>query len=140
MIESEIERMLDNWARWSSGGGLAAHCAVSVYDLGGRGSRAATTMPVIDGEALDIDGIVRGLKFEHEQVLYARYKRELLLERAAMGKVVRVRLPHFPSSFTDEQIAKRLRITRMTYFNRWHAARALVASRYADLRRRHRQA
>lgn len=138
MIESEIERMLNNWALWSAGGGLAAHCAVSVYDLGGRGTRAASTMPVIDGEAMDIDAIIKTLEFEERQALHARYKREVLVEPMLKRRVreVRLRNPRIPGSFTDEQVARLLRTSNSTYKRRWQSARREVARRYADLRRR----
>jgi hypothetical protein len=124
MIEADLDRLLHNWTMWKSGAGRGGMgYAASSYDLEGRGSRAGVTMPVIDGEAMLIDGLVNALVFEERQALHARYLRQVLLATPAEHAGIDARALLIPPSFTDEQIAKRLQCGARTFERRLGKAR-----------------
>ena len=61
-IDTETERMMNNWALWRSGS--MTGCAVSgAYELEARGRHGDTPMPLINGEAVEIDQAVQLLDY-----------------------------------------------------------------------------
>jgi hypothetical protein len=61
-MDHEIERMLENWARWKvSGGWGGANTVSSLYNLGPRSPRSGNVIPILNGEAEDLDRIIEGL-------------------------------------------------------------------------------
>lgn len=52
--DAETHRMMTNWARWKTGApiGLAVS---SAYELEARGRREEMSIPLLNGEALDVD-------------------------------------------------------------------------------------
>lgn len=61
-MDHEIERMLENWARWKvSGGWGGANTISSLYHLGPRSPRSGNVIPILNGEAEDMDRIIEGL-------------------------------------------------------------------------------
>jgi hypothetical protein len=67
-IAAETERMMRNWARWKTGApiGLAVS---SAYELEGRGRREEAPIPLLNGEAMDVDKAVLDLPGELFQVV-----------------------------------------------------------------------
>lgn len=62
-MDHEIERMLENWARWKvSGGWNGAGSISSLYDMGPRSPRSGNVIPILNGEAEDMDRIIEGLE------------------------------------------------------------------------------
>lgn len=60
---AEIERLMTNWARWKSG--VSMSVAISgAYDLEARGRREAGSVPLLNGEASDVDAAVSSLPAE----------------------------------------------------------------------------
>jgi hypothetical protein len=59
-IDSETHRLMTNWARWKSGApiGLAS---TSAYDLEAPGRREEVSIPLLNGEALDVDKAIEEL-------------------------------------------------------------------------------
>jgi hypothetical protein len=55
--DAETHRMMTNWARWKTGApiGLAVSGA---YELEARGRREETSIPLLNGEAIDVDKAV----------------------------------------------------------------------------------
>ena len=67
-IDAETERMMNNWARWRSGGGVSV-AVTAAYDLEARGRREEVSMPLINGEAVDVDAAVEALPAELKQIV-----------------------------------------------------------------------
>lgn len=67
-IDAETDRLMNNWARWRDGGGVS--CSVTAaYDLEARGRREEVSMPLINGEAVDVDAAVEDLQPQLKQVV-----------------------------------------------------------------------
>lgn len=66
----DFDRMLQNWARWLNGGeqrgGIAPFPA---YNLGPRPPRYGNTMPMINGEAVDLDKAIKRIPKRYQQSL-----------------------------------------------------------------------
>lgn len=56
-IDAETNRLMQNWALWRSGS-LTGVPSSGAYELEGRGSRAELPMPLINGDAVEIDQAV----------------------------------------------------------------------------------
>lgn len=66
----DFDRMLDNWARWLFGGTVQSQVAISsIYRIGPRPPRYGNTMPMINGEAIDVDKAIRRLPRRYQQTL-----------------------------------------------------------------------
>lgn len=53
-IDAETERMMLNWAMWRSGS-LTGVAVTGAYELEARGRREETPIPLINGEACEVD-------------------------------------------------------------------------------------
>lgn len=134
MLNEDVERMLNNWALWRVGGGPnGVGYATTDYSLEGRGRRAELAMPVINGEAIDVDNLVERLPFEQRQALHARYLGELLRDAEAVARKAGIRIP---ASYTVAQVARLLRTSEDTYLRRQAAGRRAVSEGYRALRMR----
>lgn len=81
-IAAETSRMMRNWARWKTGApiGLAVS---SAYQLEGRGRREEAPIPLLNGEALDVDKAVHDLPGELYHVVEQYWlKRGTMRDRA----------------------------------------------------------
>jgi len=59
-IDADTERLMNNWARWRDGGGLSTPITAA-YGLEARGRREEVSIPLINGEAVDVDAAVEDL-------------------------------------------------------------------------------
>ena len=127
MHQDDLERRLNNWARWYWGGGLVGPgrggVTSSIYLQGPRGRRSDVTMPVIDGEAIDTHDAVERLAIDLRNVLRARYLR--------LG-------PRGGSLFglLGRQVARRLGCSEDTYGRRLRSAKQMLTAELAAHRRR----
>lgn len=66
----EIERLLGNWQRYRLGaGGFGGLGAYAAYQLEQRGPRAESVMPLLAGEAADVDRLMRDGQIERKHVI-----------------------------------------------------------------------
>lgn len=66
----DFDRMLDNWARWMFGDTQQSMVNISsIYRLGPRPPRYGNTMPIINGEAIDLDKAIKRLHLRLQEVL-----------------------------------------------------------------------
>lgn len=116
-IDDDLERRLENWARWYWGGGAHGVSTSSIYSQGPRSRRdGETPMPIINGEALDTDTAVGHLHKDLREALRARY-----LRLAPAGYTMR--------TLSEVQVASALLVSYGTYLRRQNAAKvALRAS------------
>ena len=59
-ISFETERVMTNWARWRTGA-LVGLSVSGAYQLEAKGPRAETPIPIINGEAVEVDQAVQSL-------------------------------------------------------------------------------
>lgn len=60
-INVETQRLMTNWAMWKYSGGSIGLAMSGAYALEARGRREEVSMPIIDGEALDVDQAIEQL-------------------------------------------------------------------------------
>lgn len=66
----DFDRMLDNWARWLFGDEQKSRVSLSgIYNLGPRPPRYGNTMPIINGEAIDLDKAIKRLSTRDQEIL-----------------------------------------------------------------------
>jgi hypothetical protein len=63
-IDAEITRLMTNWARWKLGGAAIGVAMSGAYDLEAPGRREAVSMPLLNGEAADVERAVMDLPGE----------------------------------------------------------------------------
>jgi hypothetical protein len=86
----DYERRMRNWALWRSGGADLMWLSLSnIYDMGPRAPRLGNVMPILQGEAEDVDEAVRSLAEELQRAVVLWYVRQLEPER--MRKALRCR-------------------------------------------------
>lgn len=123
MLDDDLERRLDNWARWYWAGHARGRATSSIYHQAARSRRwGETPMPIINGEALDTDTAVHHLDPPLRDALRARY-----LRLVPDGHTVR--------SLSEIQVAAAMLISYDTYRRRLLQAQA--ALREALWRLRH---
>lgn len=69
----EIVRLLSNWALWLAhdrNPGITANC---IYSLGVRGPRHGNTIPILTGEAEDVDKVIERLPVRYQHPLRMHY-------------------------------------------------------------------
>ncbi len=73
--DPDLERKLENWARWRLGDfRQGAISPFPAYNLGPRPPRAAPDVPLLGGEAMDIEEIVnKHLQPRHQHVIVINY-------------------------------------------------------------------
>jgi len=59
-VDSETERLMQNWARWKSGVRMSVAIS-SAYNLEAAGRYNETPLPPIDGDAILVDAVVEAL-------------------------------------------------------------------------------
>lgn len=69
MIRAETERLMRNWAMWKQSGGTLNMAVTTAYELEGRGRREETSIPLLNGEAIDVDAAVKTLTVELAKVV-----------------------------------------------------------------------
>lgn len=67
-IDADTQRMMLNWARWRSGVLIGLPIS-GAYDLEAPGLREEVSMPLLNGEAMDVDEAVKQLHHELHAVL-----------------------------------------------------------------------
>jgi DNA-directed RNA polymerase specialized sigma24 family protein len=110
--------MMLNWARWTHDGASIDVAMSGAYTLEARGTRADASMPLLNGEALDVDKAVRALKAE----LLAVVKEHWLRKGSARQK------------------AKKCRCAIATFYRRLDEAHARIRVHLDDMRERGRRA
>lgn len=80
-IDAETTRRMTNWARWKVGGASIELAMSSAYDLEARGRREAVSVPLMNGEALDVDRAVHDLPGELVLVVEQHW-----LKRGSVGR------------------------------------------------------
>lgn len=111
MADDDLQRALRNWALWriDPDSRIATSCN-PLYLQGPRGPRGGVVMPVLNGEALDMDAIITALP--------GRYY-----------EVIRV---HYLWNMTPHVAARRCRCCVQTYYNRLERAWDLIAQARRD--------
>ena len=69
----EIVRMLANWALWLACDLNPGLSHSSIYTIGPDGPRAGNTVPILSGEAEDVDSIITHLPIRYHQPLRMHY-------------------------------------------------------------------
>ncbi len=69
----EIVRLLNNWAMWMAGDRVSASSPFPAYNLALPGPRAGNVMPVLNGEAEDVDTVICTLPVRFQQPLRMHY-------------------------------------------------------------------
>lgn len=115
-IDAETERLMRNWARWKLGApiGLAL---TGAYELEARGRREESSIPLLNGEAGDVDQGVELLPEELRQIVRAYW----------LGKG------------TTEEKARRARCALRTFWRRLEHAHSRIREHLDRLRRRSRR-
>lgn len=119
-IDDDLDRRLENWARWyHSGGGSGVS---SIYGHAGRSSRGVgPPPPIINGEAIETDTAYRALPHELQVVLRARYLRLVAVGGKVGGELYAVR------TLSEVQVAAALYVSYDTYLRHLQRARAALA-------------
>ena len=73
-ISDETKRVMENWALWRSGG-LVDSSSSRAYELEARGIRAETPLPMMIGEAIEVDAAVQKLDRDLRLVVEERWLR-----------------------------------------------------------------
>lgn len=73
-IDEETHRLMSNWAAWQSGASISLALS-GAYALEARGRRAEMCMPLLNGEALDVDRAVEQLDLSLHQVIREQWLR-----------------------------------------------------------------
>lgn len=111
-IDAETERLMQNWARWKSGAGVAMAVS-SAYNLEATGAWGETPMPLIDGDAIMVDAAVESLPDGLKVVLIEYWVRGGLID----------------------QKVRRCRCTRRTFYRRLDDANRKVVQLVQERRR-----
>lgn len=112
-IDAETERRMRNWARWRLG--VPIGLAVSgAYDLEAPGRREETSIPLLNGEAMDVDKAVDELPEDLKAVVKEYWLR----------------------NGTVTQKAKACRCAIATFYRRLHQAHQRVHDHLEQLRAR----
>lgn len=82
-IDADTTRMMTNWARWRDGSGMGGCAITAAYDLEARGRREEVSVPLINGEAVDVDGAVGLLRPELKQAVVQWWCKGGTIERKA---------------------------------------------------------
>jgi len=69
----ELVRLLTNWAMWLAGGKRPTSSPYPAYNLAPPGPRYGNIMPVLSGEAEDVDHIIISLPARYQQPLRMHY-------------------------------------------------------------------
>lgn len=67
-IDADTERLMLNWARWRSGTLIGTPIS-GAYDLEAPGRREEASIPLLNGEAVDVEEAVRQLPHELHAVV-----------------------------------------------------------------------
>lgn len=113
MIDTETERRMTNWARWRVAGGRISLAMSSAYSLEGRGRRDEVGVPLIDGEAEDVEKVVLALQYPLQLVL----------------------IEYWVKGGSVAQKARACRCARSTFFERLALGHKAVVDGLAQLRR-----
>lgn len=131
--EEEVSRMLSNWVRWKLGG-ASISLAMSLQGLPSRGTRSETPVPLINGEAVDVDSAVEALPGPLRLVVHVHWLHELP-DRQGRPR----RAPRAPT----DQRARACRCSVRTYFRRLRHAHdrivALMRAKKVEAARRRQQ-
>lgn len=103
--DEDLERALRNWARWVVSSRADLHSAFPLAEIQGRGRRAEASIPVINGEAVEMDSIIEGLPVRYVEVIRVWYVEE----------------------FPPEAAARRCRCCPQTIYNRLETAWGMIA-------------
>ena len=122
-IDDDLERRLQNWARWTADAGPYSTARISiVYSGGARGRRAEPSMPLISGEAVELDMLIGRLSTSHRDALRAHYAR-----RGPAGQWL--------GTLSEMAVAQALGCARSTLHERLASARKRLVVELADRRR-----
>jgi hypothetical protein len=69
----EIVRLLNNWAMWQAGGSNGGESSFPAYRLAAPGPRFGNVMPVLSGEAEDVNKVILTLQVRYQQPLRMHY-------------------------------------------------------------------
>ena len=69
----ELVRVLNNWAMWVACDGNPGGSHSSIYDNGPSGPRAGNVIPVLSGEAMDVDQVICRLPVRYQKPLKMHY-------------------------------------------------------------------
>lgn len=118
-VEEDLERRLENWARWYWGGSKGSVGTSSIYCQGARPRRyGEAPMPIINGEAVETDTAIHQLIAELQTALRARYLR--LAEAGHSKTLYEIR------TMSEVQVAAALYVSYDTYLRRLQRARTAL--------------
>lgn len=70
----DIVRMLENWARWVVADGGSKRSPYPAYNLEPPGPRAGSQLPMLNGEAEDVDAVIADMSPRYQQPLRMNYQ------------------------------------------------------------------
>ena len=114
--EAETARLMNNWAHWKAGVSISVAVS-SAFNLEARGRREAVSVPLLNGEAADVDAAVDALPRELHQVVVMHWLGETTDHR---GKPRKMR------AATIEQRAQACSCAVATYYRRLEHAHARI--------------
>jgi hypothetical protein len=114
--KEEIKRLLQNWLLWTQGGRGGSISPFPAYNLSPPGRRSAAVMPVLILDAEDVDVVLRDMP---------GYWRRILVDA-------------YFASGGAEVLARRLKVSRATYWRRVDEAHGVFWGRWVT-RREHAQ-
>lgn len=128
--EAETNRLMTNWVRWKSGAPIGVALSAA-YALEAQGRREGTSIPLLNGEASDVDDAVSSLPRELYVAILIHWLRA---RQEPGGKLVPVK------AATVEQRARACGCSERTYFRRLEHAhervRALMRAKRREGERR----
>ena len=80
--EAETARLMQNWAQWRSGASISVAVS-SAFDLEARGRREAVSVPLLNGEAVDVDSAVEALPTDLHVVVIEHWLKKGTAEKHA---------------------------------------------------------
>lgn len=121
-MDDDLERRLDNWARWCLGKGGRSRNVSSIYRYAARSKRdSEPPIPIINAEAIETDTAMQRLDVDQRNALRARYVRE-----APGGEKM--------STFSEVEIAEVLGVSYRTYLRRVCEAKTSLAETLRAIR------
>lgn len=107
-IKEEMRRLLENWARWAAGGRGGTLSPFPAYNLAPPGKRGELSIPILILDAEDVDVALRAMPGYYRKILLGDY--------FWVG--------------TAETKAKRMKLSRATWYRRVNEAQEIFWDRW----------
>jgi len=118
----DLVRLLTNWAMWLAGGSRTDSSPYPAYNLAPRPPRYGNVMPVLTGEAEDVDHVIGELPIRYQQPLRMHY--------CWPGRSDRSKAKSCSCSLNTYK--SRLNESHRLFSQAWYSRRSLPAGRRGD--------